>query len=159
MARIETKAETDEDKDSWDGLNHKEMNQVVRMMNEPKAQKNSGEFLLFGQASYRRRHATKSTFQSGSLRSPFFMHPLEPFSGCIRLVHMLGFPLHVHLYAPLGPPPPGAVPAPTETTTTMMTTIGEDTSKGGWVGALKNRVENRLKVIRTEYESTLTKAR
>ena len=74
--------------------------------------KNSAEFLLFGQASYRRRHATKSTFQSGSLRSPFFMHPLEPFSGCIRLVHMLGFPLHVHLYAPLGPPPPGAVPAP-----------------------------------------------
>ena len=81
--------------------------------------KNSAEFLLFGQASYRRRHATKSTFQSGSLRSPFFMHPLEPSSGCIRLVHMLGFPLHVHLYAPLGPPPPGAVPAPSETTTTM----------------------------------------
>ena len=47
--------------------------------------KNSAEFWLSGQASYRRRHATKSTFQSGSLRSPFFMHPLEPFSGCIPL--------------------------------------------------------------------------
>src|SRR5271155_3469046 len=77
----------------------------------------------------------------------------DPPSSCIlwspplavfRLVHMLGFPLHVHLYAPLGPPPPGAVPAPSETTTTM--TIGENTSKGGWVGA-GNRVENGSKVI------------
>jgi hypothetical protein len=99
--------------------------------------KNSAEFLLFGQASYRRRHATKSTFQSGSLRSPFFMHPLEPFSGCIRLVHMLGFPLHVHLYAPLGPPPPGAVPAPSETMTTTTTTT---TTIGYWRGYEQGRV-------------------
>jgi hypothetical protein len=32
-------------------------------------------------------------------------------------------------------------------------------SKGGWAEALRNRVEKRLKVIGTEYEGTLTKAR
>ena len=58
-------------------------------------------------------------FSQDLCNHPSFMHPLEPFSSCIRLVHMLGFPLHVHLYAPLGPPPPGAVPAPSETTMTM----------------------------------------
>src|SRR5271154_1961754 len=46
--------------------------------------KNSSEFVFFGQASSRRCCATKSTFQSGSLRSPF-VHPLEPSSGCIPL--------------------------------------------------------------------------
>ena len=109
-------------------------------MNEPKAQKNSGEFLLFGveekgekgddEKKFCRIFVVRPSFTDVVMLHslhfsrdlcdhPSFMHPLEPFSGCIRLVHMLGFPLHVHLYAPLGPPPPGAVPAPSETTTTM----------------------------------------
>jgi hypothetical protein len=37
--------------------------------------------------------------------------------------------------------------------TKTTTTIGENTNKGGWVGA-ENRVENGLKVIGTGYEGT-----
>src|SRR5271169_5729819 len=80
--------------------------------------KNSAEFLLFGQASSRRRRATKSTLQSGSLRSPFFVHPLEPSSGCILLGAHARLPSACAICTPLYvPPPPGAVPAPQVTMT------------------------------------------
>src|SRR5277367_3591297 len=103
------------------------------MMNdEPKAQKSSAEFWLFGQASSRLIVLQSLHFSQvlcDHLSSCILWSPPAVF----RLVHMLGFPLHVHLYAPLGPPLPGAVPAPSETTTTM--TIDDD-----WRGYEPGRV-------------------
>jgi len=86
------------------------------------------------------------------------LHPLEPSSGCIPLVHILDFPLYVPFVRPSRSPLTRRGPRAVRNDDYYDDIIGEDTSKGGWVG-VENRVENRLKVIRTEYEGTLTKAR
>src|SRR5271170_2808912 len=100
------------------------------MMNEPKAQKNSAEFWLFGQASSRRRRATKYTLQSGSLRSPSFFASfgalLRLYSAWCTCSASLCMCL---LYVPLDPPPP----APSERTKRMR--IGDY-----WRGHEKGRV-------------------
>ena len=61
-------------------------------------------------------------------------------------------------YAYFSPPyaPPRQARPPRRNDELLLMTVGEETSMGGWVGVLKSRTENRLKVRRTEYKSTLT---
>src|SRR5271155_1957939 len=90
--------------------------------------KNSSKIFLFDQASYRRRRATKSTLQLGSLLSPFFVHPLERSFGCIplgahaRLPSACAFCMLLYV-------PPCQARSP-HRNDRLLLAIGEDTSKG-----------------------------
>src|ERR1700731_3109273 len=96
------------------------------MMNEPKAQKILPNFCCSERRERRmmikkfcRIFVVRPSFiqasscykvytQAGSLRSPFFMYPLEPSFGCIRLGAHARLPSACAFCTPLYVPPPQA---------------------------------------------------